>query len=385
MSQTRSYEVTEAISALINQQPFFAVILIDLLKITESDSIKTAGTNGRDLIINPEFFKKLNVQERMFVLAHEVLHVIMQHPARGTMYADRGVGPDLKEWSHKRWNCAADYIINDALVADKVGRMPVGGLYHPDFKKDMIADEVYEKLPDDEDDSQNWDEHLPGKEQDAPTKPEIQRVLKSAESAAKSMGKMPGSMQRVVDDWCEPQVDWRDYLRKVLTAKVGRDEVTWARPNRRKLAVAPHVYWPGRASSQAAPIAVEIDTSGSISERELKVFMGELHGMLSSTPPEKIYLMYVDARLHNDEVHEFDDPNELLSVAAQAGGGGGTDMTVAFGVIEERALPVNLLIVFTDGYTPFGQPPDGYDVVWCITTADITAPWGTTVHVEIPH
>jgi predicted metal-dependent peptidase len=377
----RSYELTEAISALIAQQPFFAVYLLDMMRIEESECVPTAGTNGRTIYVNPKFFGKLATAERVFVLCHEVLHGIMQHPERGQLYKDRGVGPDLKEWSHARWNIATDYIINDTLVQGQVGKAPAMGLFNPNFGKDDLADEVYEKIPDQ--DENGWDTHMPPDPNNpAPSTAQVQRALKSAEAAAKAQGKMPSSLQRIVDDICEAQVTWQEYLRKTITTMAGKDQCTWARPNRRKLAVAPHIYWPGRAGSVTGPVAVEIDTSGSISDKELTVFMSELHGIFSDATPEKLYLMYVDAQRYGDII-EIDDVNQLLDARKKAGGGGGTDMTVIFKEIEQNQLPVQMAIIFTDGYTPFGEDP-GYEVIWCITT-DTKAPFGTTINIKIPH
>ena len=87
--------------------------------------------------------------------------------------------------------------------------------------------------------------------------------------------------------------------------------------------------------------------------------------------------------LHGDVI-EIQDVNQLLDAREKAGGGGGTDMSVAMKEIEERQLHVDMLIVFTDGYTPWGDDP-GYPVVWCITTPNIEAPYGTSIHVSIPH
>jgi predicted metal-dependent peptidase len=378
MSQPRSYELTEAMSYLIAQQPFFAVYMLDMMKVVESDVVPNAGTDSVTIFVNPKFFAKLELKERVFVLCHEILHGIMQHPERARLYQDRGVGPDLKEWSHKRWNIACDYIINDTLVKSQVGKAPAMGLFNPNFTKDDLADEVYEKIPDD--DKQNWDNHIVGDPSTAPPKAAVQRALRSAEAAAKAQGKLPDALKRLVDDFCEPQVTWQEYLRKTITSMAGRDQTTWARPNRRKLAVAPHIYWPGRAGSMTGPIAVEVDTSGSIGQKELTTFMSELHGILTDATPERLYLMYVDAEVHG-EIIELSDVNELLDAASRAGGGGGTDMTVVFKEIEEKQLPVQMAIIFTDGYTGFGEDP-GYPVVWCMTT-DIKAPYGITIPIKI--
>ncbi len=391
--ETRSNEMVEAISALMVQQPFWAVLLFDLMELRESDTdpngrhLPTACTDGAVIIVNPDFFKKLSVQERIGVLAHEIMHVILMHPVRGRGYQDMGYGPDLKPWNHQKYNQACDYIINATLTASGM-QLPLGSLQNSQITPDDMADEVYLKLPDppeeekDPSDGGNWDQHLTSPDcASAPDKATIQRAMKMAETAQKSRGDMPAGLQRLVDEICEPQITWTDYIRKTIVTMSGHDEQSYVKPNRRRLANPPHIYWPGRIGSKSGKGAIEIDTSGSIGEHELSVFMGELHGILSDCQPELLYLMYVDAALHGEPI-ELTDVNELLDARKKAGGGGGTDMTVMFREIEQRQLEVDYAIVLTDGYTPFGEDV-GIPTIWCITTAGIVSPWGVSVHVKL--
>lgn len=386
---TRSNETIEAISAVLVQQPFFACLIMDLLEIKESEFIAgtdmpnpTAYTDGRNIVINPNFFKKLDPLERVFVMCHEVTHVILQHPSRMKLYHEMGYGPDLEKFSNKRFNIAADYVINSYLNELNIGKQPVGTLLNKQFTSQDLVDDVYLKIPKDEDQDEGWDTHVPEDPNNpTPDKATIQRAVAAAAGAAKQMGKLPGGLQRLVDEILEPQVKWTELIRSAITTCVGNTEQTWNRPNRRRLANAPHVYWPGRSGIQSGQLAIEIDTSGSIGDKELKTFLSEIHGILSDVMPEKIHVMYVDALLYNDEVIEIDDPNDVLELAQKAGGGGGTDMTVVFREVEKRQLPVEYIIVLTDGCTPFGEDC-GIPTIWAITT-DIVAPWGMTVHVEI--
>jgi predicted metal-dependent peptidase len=96
--------------------------------------------------------------------------------------------------------------------------------------------------------------------------------------------------------------------------------------------------------------------------------------------PEAVHLAYCDDEVHG-EVITFDDVNEIEAVAQQAGGGGGTNLPASFEKFREMDLPIEHRIIFTDGYTPFGED-DGIPTVWCITTG-VEAPWGVTVHVKI--
>lgn len=381
-SSQRSPKLTEAISATIVQQPFFAVLLLDLLEIVETDSTPTLATDSRKLYVNPEFLGKLDIQECIFCLAHEVCHVIFQHPERMRLYHAMGYGPDLLPFSSKRFNIAGDYVINAYLNELKVGKQPLNTLLNGQFSSVDLVDDVYLKVPEDED-KKNFDSHMPADPNaTSHTKAGIQRAVAQAAASAKAQGKLPAGLQRLVDSISEPQVTWGDHLRATIVTMTGTDAQTWARPNRRRLAVPPHVYWPGKAGTKAGAVGIEIDTSGSIGDHELKCFLSELHGILTDVHPEVVYVGFVDAALFNDEIHEIHDVNEVLDLTQKAGGGGGTDMLVIFEELAKRALEVEMVVVFTDGYCNFGED-NGIPTVWCITT-DVVAPWGTTVHVKVP-
>ena len=374
----RSYELSEALSRLIHAQPFFAVILMDLLTIEENDAVPTAATNGHKLFVNPKWFNPLDIEERVFVLAHEVSHVIFEHVPRMKMYMDRGVGPDLKEFSGNRWNQATDYIINDWLAKSNVGRMPMGGLHHPNYGADDLADDVYIKVPDDPKADDNWDVHLPpDPNAPPPAKSQVQRAVKSAANVAKQQGNCPAGMERLVNDICEPQVDWKEAVKLALHRTAGKDASTWARPNRRRLAVAPHVYWPGTESYQVGTIAMFVDTSGSVSDQEISHFFGEMHAILTELRPQRALIGSCDTECHGPE--ELQDVGELLEYKPQ--GGGGTHMPAIFDKLEEESERPDACIILTDGYTDYGNPP-GYEVIW-VCTSDKVASHGQTIPIKV--
>lgn len=393
MSQQRKQRnpaVTEGISALLVQQPFFASLMLDLMEIEEAtqlpdgSQLSTCATNGHKLWINVEKFAKLSVQERVGMLAHEIMHVILQHAARKHSYINLGVGPDLKKFSTKKFDNAADYIINAHLTAQGF-KLPLGSLQNSQVTGDDIIDEVYLKLPDEDDgdDRSNApDDHVADDGQVQTSTPMMQAALQKAKEIAKMQGKGTAGMDRTIEQICDPQVPWQDHLRKaVMTNTRGRDVYTWTRPNRRKLAAPPHVYLPGRAGTRGPKVGVVIDTSGSIGEAELTTFLGELSGILSDIEPEMVYVVYVDSEVHEDTVHEIDDVNMLGELGQKSGGGGGTDMPVGFQKFEDEQLGIEAQICFTDGYTPFGEDK-GIPTIWAITS-DKVADWGTTVHVDI--
>lgn len=66
--------------------------------------VSTQATDGYNLLINPQFTYNLNLTEKCFVLAHEIMHCLLNHMRRG-----KGHDP-------QKSNIAADYECNITLV-----------------------------------------------------------------------------------------------------------------------------------------------------------------------------------------------------------------------------------------------------------------------------
>lgn len=106
--------------------------LVERLEVVIDEKESTAATDGDKLYFNPEYMSKLNDQQQLFVFAHEVLHVALDH-------IDRSEGKN-----HYLWNIATDAIINAYLSDD--------GLEQPDNTVDIenalryYTEQLYEKL-----------------------------------------------------------------------------------------------------------------------------------------------------------------------------------------------------------------------------------------------
>lgn len=389
----KSKNLTTALSYLITSQPFIAVLLMDLLEIVEvkdPPGVPCAATDNKRIILNTSWTGNLQVQELAFVIAHEVLHVIYNHLPVSHTYADRGIGPDFKPYSHNRMNKAQDFVINGTLVESKIGKMPIEGLHNPHIGSADQADDVYCRLPEEKDPPSGggqgnggrgggFDKHQ--KPQSKPSKGQVQRAVAAATAAAKAQGNLPAGLARLAGEILDPKQDWRELLRDFMVTAMGHDETTWKRLNRRKLAVAPHVAFPGTQGYKAGRVAVVIDTSGSISQEELTAFMGELNGIRQDATPEELKVFWTDAQVAGiDTIDEYDDLTQL-----EPKGGGGTDMEAAFPVVfKEFTGGADCCVVLTDGYTSFNEGNDpGFPVMWCITSKDVVAPYGQSVHLTV--
>jgi predicted metal-dependent peptidase len=356
--------------SIVTQHPFFASILMKR-QLIEDNTIPTAAVDQRGQIYyNKEFVEKLSVDELVFLLCHEVGHVIGQHSSRvGTR-------------NRKKWNIAGDAWINDMLKAAGVGQFIAGGVDMPG-SKDETVDVIYNKLPDDPsgdgpggvgDDLIQRGSALSDEEAtriDAETRVEIAQ----AAQAAKAQGKMPGALANIIADLIDPGTPWYEILERYMTSFSSGD-YTWARPNRRFLQ---HAYLPSTGKvAEMGEVVIQVDVSGSISKLELDHYNGHMARIISQCNPTRVHVLYVDTAVCKHEVFEQGE-----EVALQFFSGGGTDMEAGFKYIETEGIDPEVFVCLTDGYTDFRteNAPD-YPVVWCISS-DIEAPYGDNIHFSL--
>jgi len=111
-------------------------------------------------------------------------------------------------------------------------------------------------------------------------------------------------------------------------------------------------------------VAVVIDTSGSMGEKELSTAIAEVGGIIKShVGPEGIEVLSVDAALSASQ-KVFSKRQIKLS------GGGGTDMGVGIKAVDERRNKPDFCVVITDGYTPWPETKPGMEVVIALTESN---------------
>ena len=370
-------EFTKARSQLILTNPFFGTLALRLTPIPD-EPVGTACTNGEYIKYNPKWFLKLREQERIGLIAHEVMHVALFHMIRRN---DREPG---------KWNIAGDYVINGALIKSKF-ILPHTELSDPQYD-DMSTDNVYALLPDDIKDGTGpgdillLDGNDPGgcgavidhpSVSDGSAKgkfeAEIEVAVQQAAEAAKAMGKLPGHLQTLIEKALAPKVDWKMTLARFLRAN-NKSDFTWIRPNRRFISRG--LYLPSLHTPCLEEIAVAVDTSGSISEDELTQFTGEITSILHDTNPERIHFLQCDTEVRVDE--EYTRENLPLKVTYE--GRGGTNFSPVINHINDKHPGVSALVYLTDlESNDFGSEPH-YPVLW-VTTSSTEAPYGEVIQI----
>ena len=357
-------KLARARTSLILDHPFFGTVALTMPMVLD-DSIPTACTDGKQVKFNPDFLASLTDEETRFLVAHECCHPMFEH-----LY--RMQGRDAS-----RWNQAADYVINQLLMDEKLGKFIKGGCLDQSLyqRGKGTAEGIYNLLPAGRrnggigDDMQD-----PGGSaaEQAQERAEWQVKVAQAAQAAKMMGKLSANLRRMVDEALTPKVSWRDVLQRFMQrAKVSTR--TWARPNRRFLAQG--LYMPNMSGEALGEIVVAVDCSGSIGRRELNEFAVEIKALHEDGKPVALHVVYFDSKVKRCDVFTADD-----TVTINANGGGGTAFSPVFEYLSDNNIEPVATVFLTDlRCSDFGPMPD-YPVLWVSNDAD-KAPWGEVVKI----
>jgi predicted metal-dependent peptidase len=406
---------TEMRTAMLIHTPFFASLMLDSmdLQVGKFPAIQRAGTNGKLIWFDEDFLASLTLPEAVFVCCHEIGHAMFLHMDRFKRYSDLGF--EGQPFNAGAANVAGDYIINAMLVDSQCGMMPKDCLYDTNIASGGdLFEEVYRKLTKDKNKggkggkggNKQQPGGQPGNGQPPPgsngqpnddgfggdkpldthvyepsqqTEAEMKRAIASAKNQAKAMGKMPAGLERWVDEMLKPQVNWIDRLKHIVTRTISRSATTWTSPHRRRL-VTQKIFMPSYTGYGAGTVVMEVDTSGSMGQREFDAAYSETGEILTTTRPQKLWLMSCDAAVHS--IHELNGDCDIWSMKPELKGGGGTDFRPAFEKVEEMNINPDCLIFFTDGYGSFPDEPPPYPVIWVMTT-DVKPPFGEYVQVDM--
>ena len=371
---TLKTRLAKAKTSLILEHPFVGAIALGMPHSFQ-EGVGTACTNGKRVLYDPKFVSNLSDDQLKFLVAHECMHPMLEHNFR------------RQSRDPKKWNMAADYVINQLLVDEGIGKFIEGGCLNKALYDagQGVSEQIYTLLPEDAGDDgagpgiggtgQDLEDGEGTASDQAQAAAEWKVKVAQAAQAAKMMGKLSVGMARLVDSILNPTVDWRDVLQKFVI-KHKTDERSFARPNRRFLSQG--LYMPSRTGERMRAIAFLVDCSGSISDYILAQMAAEVRTVHEDLRPEKLHVVYFDA-----EVTHYDCflPDDTVTISFH--GGGGTDVRAAFNFLDDEGHSDDLActIVLTDGYTPY---PEGSDtpVIWAMTT-DMTAPFGEHCRVRV--
>lgn len=168
--------------------------------------------------------------------------------------------------------------------------------------------------------------------------------IAEAAHIAKQRGRLPGHIERMLNELLTPKVNWRERLVRFMTNLLPFD-FGWSRPHKKSFSIG--VYLP-EIKKENIEVVVHIDTSGSVWDKAPD-FMAEVGGVLCSFEHVKATLIFCDDGIQG--VHELNSLNidELLTCKPK--GCGGTSHGPVVKYINQNLPDTKIFITLTDGYS----------------------------------
>lgn len=380
-------ELQTARYALTRSHAYMSSLLLSLNFIEEPG----LGTMGVDkywrCYYDPKVLKKWSMKELEGVLFHECNHLLRSHPERSEPFEDK-----------MKMNIAEDIEINPDVLAS--GLTLPQGCQMPELyglRDGLLAEEIYHKLPQSKVVNVQLGvangqcgscagNPLPGGiEQGKPASGEgigtaeqelIKRqVAKEIESTSRQQGNVPAGLKRWAEATLHPQVKWTKELastvRRSMIEVMGKMDRTFKRPSRVSTALGGRIVLPG-SKSYIPNVGLVFDTSGSMGETDLAKSVSEGKGVLAALGGggHAVTTISVDCSVGSKK-----RVSNIRNV--ELSGGGGTDMRIGLREAETIKPRVDVVIVFTDGYTPWPAGPTPFKTIVVLTQ--------TGAEKEVPH
>lgn len=374
-------ELSRCINQLVLKEPFFGHLLAGVSR-QFTDETPTAAVTFRDgglrLMLNAEFFLGLRDRaERVAVVKHETLHLVLKHLLRA-------------DDNHPHvWNLATDLVVNQMIGAPwKLPSSAITLATFPELKlqPDWTAERYYLALAAAKSEADHA--HASGQPQRAPRSAkalrdeshwhsdhdhwnqggqDVEGKVASAqldglaEATANRVGdrvlsELPALVRAAIAGSSErrrPRVDWRRVVR-LFAASSRRTRIarTNRRPSRR------YGGFPGIRVRRFERLAVAVDTSASVSDAVLTEFFGEIHGLWRQGT--EVHVIECDARVQRTYLYR--------GVFDGAFGRGGTRFDPVFEHLrQDREVRWDGCIYLTDGdaAAPAIRPP--CRLLWVVT------------------
>lgn len=358
--------IQKALKELLIVSPFYGIFLLSLRKeiVNGNHSVKTAavGPNGLNftLYINEDFWKTLSDKECISVLQHETSHLCFFHLTEHFKASNRTLMNIAMDASINQYiqNLPADCVTVESLSKQcgKNLELKRGAWY---YYNELL--EYANKNPKFMDQFNNIDSHdmWPGEEMGEAERTLYDNQIKSrlketAEQIAKQAGKIPGELSSILEAIKNkpPVFNWKRYFRRLIGNSITSEiQLTRMRPSKR----FPDAR--GIRMKRKPNIMVAVDTSGSISQDDLRDFFSEIHHIWKTGV--NVTVVEFDTKIQN--IFEYKGQQNI-----EVHGRGGTDPTSTIEYYKQHR-DFSSCIIFTDGYLSTFKLPICQSLIWVIT------------------
>ena len=314
--------------------------------------IAAVDAEAREIYFNPQ--ERMDEATARFVMAHELLHVGLQHQARRM-----GRDPQL-------WNVACDFVINGWLVEMGLGAMPSFGGLHDASLKGLSAEAVYDRIVTDLRRYRKLAtfrgvglgdllEGGRGPHGDAGSLDDFyRRALSQGLTYHQESGRglLPAGLVEEIRALDHPPLPWDVELAKWFDERFSPLERrrTYARLSRRQSSTPdiPRPSWVQAVDSQdARTYGVVLDTSGSMDRKLLAKALGAIASYSLARDVQRARVVFCDAVAYDAGYLSPDD----IAGRVQVRGRGGTRLQPAIDLLEtaEDFPKDGPILVITDG------------------------------------
>ena len=346
---------------LLLEQPYFGQIALGL-KLKLNENIQAFSTSNNTFEYNDDFINTLSDDELIFTLSNASMHYALAYEKRQ--------GSRIT-WL---WKLAQDYAINSLLVKNNLTAPLV--VNHNIRFDNLNAENIYEILKDEIDNKQDLKDNLEHINKDAKnqdTNIDENSDLQNANilQKAKKYGDLPLDIQIVVPNIHDGQINWKDELYELINHTMKFD-YTLIPPNKR---YAQYGIALPSLSGTMIKIVIAIDSSGSIDDNTLDIFLSEVESIMGSFSNYEIDLIIADAKIQSHTILYAGD-----SISRSIKGGGGTNFEIVFDYIQDNISAVDLFLYFTDGDGK--MPKDIYDftTTWVLSKEN-EVPFGNKINL----
>jgi predicted metal-dependent peptidase len=334
------------------KEPFYGLFLMTLNKHADL-SIPTACVSkqgiNQQLSINPEYWNSLNENTRLGLLKHELLHIVFFHLDLRSKYSDKLL-----------FNLAADMEVNQYIDDECLGQDWVLLSSYPELNLPLKAgtkvyyeileqnlgtgkspslDEHYKNMKGN-DIHEFWEfyESLSESERKLMDKQVNYQLKEIAEQIKKNKGSIPGEIKSYISSLFEiiPSViDWKGYFKRFI----GFSNKIYTKKTRNKI----NNRFPDNPSLRIKSknhVLIGIDTSGSVSDKDLTEFFNEIYHIYKTGI--QLTIIECDAAIHKIYEYKGKRPEYIH-------GRGGTSFQPVINYFNDNHKKYTSLVYLTDG------------------------------------
>lgn len=353
-------KIEKAYKKLLIENPFYGLFLLGLSKVIDRSTgtacVRRKGINC-ELVINPDYWETQDEVQQMNLLQHEVYHIVFQHMFLYNSFSNKevlGLATDCEVDSYLT-NLDDSWVVPSLWnLSDKEGTK----FYYEEILKKMSSNN--DEIPQTKDDHSQWKKDF--NECSNAEKQLIQNQINgqikvAAEQTIKMQGTIPAELKVLVDELFKPKprvFDWKSYFRRMLGSIY---DINIKKTRRKESIRFPESA--GIKHKKKVSILIAVDTSGSVSNEELKDFFSEITYIYKTGA--RITILECDADISANYEYTGKWTGEIH-------GRGGTNFQPVIDYYRKNKKNYAALVYFTDGECriPSNVPRD---TIWVITSA----------------